>query len=457
MKSRMHNSRRSGKPILTIILLVLASFLGSTLVGTPVNAQAAQAACAPTTITLNLVPIADSYVDSSNPTLNYGSAPTVNVESTLSRSGVLLATEISYLTFNMSAIPKGMIVENATLGLYLASHSTAATGNVSVYSGSSTTWNELTIDYLNAPTYSTSPLATIPAITTPGLVFNFSVTSDFKSLATNMTLVLGSNLPSGVISFGSRESTHPPKLTVAYGPITDCTPPAVSPVKISPSSPSSEDLVTVSANVTDQATLSSVTLTYTVNSSNLIQLSMVHGSGNAYSAVIDRQSSGSTVSLNVTATDIAGLRTIASATYVVSRPDYYFALLSQYNTLLGEYNSLQAALANLTATLPSLQAFKSLQASDEALQKQYNNLLSTYSTLESNYVTAQNQLANLTKGISNLSSQYNTLNALLSQTKSSLNNETTLAIAALVAAAVLGILLAYIGYVRPRAKGQGPR
>ncbi len=107
--------------------------------------------------TLNFTPVANSYVNQSNPTNNWGTNSTLYVDgSPLVRS---------YLRFNVTGITTGT-VSKITLRIYANSKSSAG---VSVSKVTDTTWQETTINYNNAPAVG-SVLGTSAAVAATGWV-----------------------------------------------------------------------------------------------------------------------------------------------------------------------------------------------------------------------------------------------------------------------------------------------
>ncbi|RPI94891.1 MAG: DNRLRE domain-containing protein [Chloroflexi bacterium] len=83
-------------------------------------------------------PLADAYVKAANPTINYGTATTLRVDA----SPIVR----SYLRFDVQGLNTG--IKRATLRVFANSGSSSG---YSVHSLDNNTWNELTINYNNAP------------------------------------------------------------------------------------------------------------------------------------------------------------------------------------------------------------------------------------------------------------------------------------------------------------------
>jgi hypothetical protein len=83
--------------------------------------------------------LGDAYTNSANPTTNYGAATTLAVDG---------AKEAAYIQFNLSSIPTGASVSQATLKLYVNAVTTAGSFEVYAVNG---TWSEGSITYDMAP------------------------------------------------------------------------------------------------------------------------------------------------------------------------------------------------------------------------------------------------------------------------------------------------------------------
>jgi Kelch motif len=158
-----------------------------------------------------ITPSADSYTNSATPTTNYGSKPLLDVDA---------ASQITYLQFDLSSIPSGATISQATLKLFVNSVTTGGSFNVDYVNGS---WVEGTIDSGNAP-----PLG-------GNIGSNVNVTTANKNdyILVNVTPALeawlnGSETNNGIAlvangkfnaSFDSKENTgtsHAPELDVVF-------------------------------------------------------------------------------------------------------------------------------------------------------------------------------------------------------------------------------------------------
>jgi hypothetical protein len=184
---------------------------------------------------VTLKPIDDTYVDSSNPSSNYGEQNYLQI--TNYNSEVNSAYEsIAWLKFNLSSVPDGAVIDGATLQLRTSN----VTGfvisfNVNAYSGSDflnvsavVSWTELTLTYSNMPSYNTTSMDSV-LVATNNQWYNWSVVDAVRdaldSTARTVTLVLLDPSPHGLvssISFNSKEfnlSDYAPTLTVHWSDI----------------------------------------------------------------------------------------------------------------------------------------------------------------------------------------------------------------------------------------------
>jgi len=158
-----------------------------------------------------ITPTGDAYTNSTTPTTNYGAKTLLDVDA---------ASQISYIQFDLTSIPAGASVSQATLKLYVNSVTTAGGFNVDYVNGS---WSEGTIDYSNAPALGASIASGVEITTTeknhyvlinvtPALVawLDGSQTNDGIALVANGSFNA---------TFDSKENSttsHPPELDVVF-------------------------------------------------------------------------------------------------------------------------------------------------------------------------------------------------------------------------------------------------
>jgi hypothetical protein len=123
------------------------------------------------------------------------------------------------LKFDLSTIPNGALVDEATLQVY--AYTVSETANVDAYSCSNNSWTELTLTYSDMPSYDATSLDTT-TIASSDRWYNWSVVDAVRSDVTGnfnaVTMVLGDPSPHSsysVITLYSKE---------AYVYITDYSP-----------------------------------------------------------------------------------------------------------------------------------------------------------------------------------------------------------------------------------------
>jgi hypothetical protein len=151
--------------------------------------------------TFTFTPIADSYVNETSPTINYGSQTSLRTDG----SPIIR----SYLRFNVQGLSGN--VTRATLRVFA---NTASSAGCSANGVSNNTWTESAINYNNAP-----PVGSALGSSGPfgaGVWINIDVTAYVTGNGTyNLALT---PLGSTAISFASRQSSNAPQLVVETTP-----------------------------------------------------------------------------------------------------------------------------------------------------------------------------------------------------------------------------------------------
>ncbi len=142
-------------------------------------------------------PTADSYVDSSNPTVNYGSSTQIRTDGS--------PVVNSYLRFNVQGLNGA--VTRATLRVY--ANSSLSTG-YDLHTVADNSWTESGLTYSNAPAVGAT-LGSSGAITTG----TWSVVDVTAYVTSNGTYSFAITDPSSTaLSLASRESAHPAQLII---------------------------------------------------------------------------------------------------------------------------------------------------------------------------------------------------------------------------------------------------
>src|SRR5208283_4666039 len=167
--------------------------------------------CLLTSAHAQITPSADAYTNTADPTTNYGSNVLLDVDG---------ATEIAYIQFNLSSIPAGVSISQATLKLYVNAVTKAGSFNVDYVNGA---WTESKITASLAPALGTTIVSSVPITTasknqyiliniTPAVVawLNGTQPNDGIALVANSTFNA---------SFDSKENTttsHPAELDIVF-------------------------------------------------------------------------------------------------------------------------------------------------------------------------------------------------------------------------------------------------
>jgi trimeric autotransporter adhesin len=168
-----------------------------------------------------LTPSDDAYVNSAKPTINLGTASTLNLQS---------AAETSFIRFDLSAVPAGYTgssIAKATLKLYVNSVGTAGSFNVDYVNGA---WAEKTITYNLQPAIGTTIASSVPLTTaSAGKYLEIDITSAMvewlNGAQPNDGIALVANSPL-VATFDSKENTgasHPAEIDIVYAGIAGVT------------------------------------------------------------------------------------------------------------------------------------------------------------------------------------------------------------------------------------------
>ena len=158
-----------------------------------------------------ITPLGDSYVNTADPTTNYGSKTLLDVDG---------ASQVTYIQFNLASIPATASVSQATLKLYVNAVTTAGTFNVDYVNGA---WTENTIDASNAPPVGAtiaSDVSTTTADKNQYILINVTtaVQAWLSGSETNNGIALVANGPFNA-TFDSKENTttsHPAELDIAF-------------------------------------------------------------------------------------------------------------------------------------------------------------------------------------------------------------------------------------------------
>jgi hypothetical protein len=107
---------------------------------------------------VTLKPTDDTYVDRSNPNLNYGADSILEIQNYQSVPDQNYQCDI-WLKFNLSSVPDGAVIDTATLQLH--TYIVEQKFSVAAYSSSNDSWTESTLTYSNRPTYNMTPMDSV--------------------------------------------------------------------------------------------------------------------------------------------------------------------------------------------------------------------------------------------------------------------------------------------------------
>lgn len=186
----------------------------NTPTSTPTNTPTATA----TPISILLTPIADAYIRSDTPTINYGSAPTLFVGTQF-----VTMTARSLYRFDLSSIPAGATIVTATFQSFATVFSPPPTTTMDIeLKRIDVAWTEATVNWLTPLTY-TGANNVVGVGLTP-TYYSWDVTSLVQTWvngAVNHGLALSSKNEALIIyrGFNSKESGGPPpRLLISYQP-----------------------------------------------------------------------------------------------------------------------------------------------------------------------------------------------------------------------------------------------
>jgi hypothetical protein len=161
----------------------------------------------------------DTHIQIANPTTNYGQAAYLEVDNDTVKRGLS--------RFNITGLPAGSVVSDATLRLYVFDYSPTA----GVISAVSDSWSESTTTWSNAPAIG----ATIASLTNPATVGTWVQANVTAAVTGNGTVnfYITSANSNGVDYHSGENAVNPPTLVITYtssgNPTATFTPSPTSP------------------------------------------------------------------------------------------------------------------------------------------------------------------------------------------------------------------------------------
>jgi len=144
--------------------------------------------------------VADSYIDSANPTVNHGTSTQLRIDGS--------PLVYSYLRFDLSSVP------GTIQGLTLKAEATSSSSTgYTVWPVADNSWSESAITWNNAPAIGSASVGS-----SGGFSGNTLTSADVSSLINGNGLLSMAMLDtnSTAVSFSSREGSVPPQLVVTY-------------------------------------------------------------------------------------------------------------------------------------------------------------------------------------------------------------------------------------------------
>src|SRR5580698_2504618 len=158
-----------------------------------------------------ITPLGDTYTNSADPTTNYGAQKTLDVDA---------AKEITYIQFNLSSIPTGASISQATLKLYVNTVSTAGAFEVYAVNGA---WTESALTYSLAPALGSVIDSNVPITTADKnqyiLIPMTSTVQEWVNTPSSnngLALVAGGSFNATFDSKETATTSHPPELDIVF-------------------------------------------------------------------------------------------------------------------------------------------------------------------------------------------------------------------------------------------------
>lgn len=177
-------------------------------------------------VTVTLLPIADTYVNAASPTGNFGTNENIYLllGTPPTRSRMLLR-------YDLSQIPAGSVVSDAKLSLFLRSTSSGTTLPLFV-AGTTSAWEETAVTWDTQPTVDTA----LPEIlvTRNDFTHVLGITSLLQTMvnapatSTGIRIATRETGTAFTWGYGARESAQPSELVVTFVPPVDTTGPVIT-------------------------------------------------------------------------------------------------------------------------------------------------------------------------------------------------------------------------------------
>jgi hypothetical protein len=239
---RLSWKKETMKTKLIATVLILIVFVTS-------NSSFAHAANSTVTTVTAVSSSEDSYVDSAQPTANFGGVVTMLIRSKTS-------TQRGLLRFNLSAIPANAQISSAILKLSVSSDGSSVAGNVNTVIGS---WAENTVTYSTAPQVGAF-IAALPNPASPSSSISVDLTSSIIGKSIADFYILSSNGDGVRYYTREKSATQSPQLIITWTVNSTLTPTAAL-TKTSTSIPTTLPTNTRALSITPISNPSTATIT----------------------------------------------------------------------------------------------------------------------------------------------------------------------------------------------------
>ncbi|MFP3985456.1 MAG: DNRLRE domain-containing protein [Candidatus Bathyarchaeia archaeon] len=197
----------------TIVFRIISVSLIAFLVSLPVYHPASYVAASPAigSMTTTIYSLADTYVNSSDPDVNYAYSNSLNVKTNSEQ-------DFAYVMFDLSSIPSDANIISAKLKLYLMDIG-GYVGNINTYYCSNSSWIEAEITWNNKPDFASEPTDEryFGMLVWVNQYYSWDVTADVRvTLDQGKMTEVVVRKSSGYATFHSREDANKPKLEVEY-------------------------------------------------------------------------------------------------------------------------------------------------------------------------------------------------------------------------------------------------
>jgi hypothetical protein len=183
-----------------ILLSLTVLFITSAMANTPIS----------------IIAIADSYVDSSYPDVNYGDSIFLYTHKWDNTADNIGPTAYTWLKFDISEIPSQATINSIILRMHTAMWGTRSINPIGVFICNDNSWTESDITWNNAPSLSSLTSLQTVNVGDPDITYDFDITDSMKG-KTVVSLVLQTvDTAKQPAVFNSKDLDYAPTLVVDY-------------------------------------------------------------------------------------------------------------------------------------------------------------------------------------------------------------------------------------------------